>query len=563
MRINTQKMKTMKVKKIYIPLIMFVFSVQAFSQDDLEKEVMVVEDYQPVIQDVDKISTLPAIDDTVKVVPSFNYSILPKVVKTEFELRQIKPAKMVGVQEPLLYKSYLKLGAGNTILPLAEFYIHNLTSKEYSVGASFKHKNSDTRVTLLNEEKVKAGFSDTDIGLYGKKFFSSGTLFGNLDFTSNKVFYYGYNTSDTLVLGGLEKKDIKQNYFNLRTNIGFESLNKQKQNWIYNLSAYHDFFGDKYQYNENEIGLNTDIGKMFGNQYISFESGFQYIIPNEELDSFSTSFLELKPVFEKESEEWKVTLGINSYIIQENDNVVAYFYPVAKLNFNIYKEVLAAYIGIKGDAKTNSYRELALTNPYIQPGQVSIPEKTPFNAFAGLQGNISKSVSFNVYGAALRVKDISLFINDTVGTLGNMFLVITDDVDITKIYGELNIDPSKKFKLQLKGCYYNYLTDKEMEAWHKPNFDVSLSARYNLQDKFLLNANIYGVGTRYALNVNDRLNPIELKPYIDANLGFEYRYTHLLSFFIDFHNLSASSYEIWNQFPANKLGVIAGFTYAL
>ena len=345
--------------------------------------------------------------------------------------------------------------------------------------------------------------------------------------------------------------------------MGFSSLSTKTSDWNYDVNAHHLFFGDKYKYNENEIGLNAKVGKMFGSQYIKLNADIQYIIPNINLDTLSTTLIGIHPMYEKESDEWKIILGVNTYYINDKDNAILYLFPVAQLNFNIYKDFISAYLGIKGDAKVNSYRELTMQNPYIEPGQYSPVSRTPLNIFAGLKANISKSISTNIHAAALSVKDMPFFINDTVSRLGNMFLVVNDDVDITKIYGEVNYDDEKKIRLQLKGNVYNYLTEKELKAWHKANFDVTLAASYNLQDKFLVNTEIFGVGERYALNVNDLQNPIKLDPYIDVNVGVEYRYNHLLSIFIDLYNLSGSSYDIWNQYPTYKFGLVAGFTYSL
>ena len=50
---------------------------------------------------------------------------------------------------------------------------------------------------------------------------------------------------------------------------------------------------------------------------------------------------------------------------------------------------------------------------------------------------------------------------------------------------------------------------------------------------------------------------------IDANLGLEYRYSKLLSFWARFNNLAAQKYYLYNNYPSYRFRVMLGFTYAL
>ena len=49
----------------------------------------------------------------------------------------------------------------------------------------------------------------------------------------------------------------------------------------------------------------------------------------------------------------------------------------------------------------------------------------------------------------------------------------------------------------------------------------------------------------------------------DANLGLEYRYSKLLSFWARFNNLAAQRYYLYNNYPSYRFRVMLGLTYAL
>jgi len=74
------------------------------------------------------------------------------------------------------------------------------------------------------------------------------------------------------------------------------------------------------------------------------------------------------------------------------------------------------------------------------------------------------------------------------------------------------------------------------------------------------------IGDRYAKVWNTTTSSIEAKKLnsiIDANLGFEYRYSKILSAFINLNNITGSRYYIWNNYPSYKFNILAGITYAL
>jgi hypothetical protein len=102
----------------------------------------------------------------------------------------------------------------------------------------------------------------------------------------------------------------------------------------------------------------------------------------------------------------------------------------------------------------------------------------------------------------------------------------------------------------------------EDHPWNKPKFDLSLQARYNMGDKILVNAGVYAIGARYFENyipTTEETLPLA----IDVNLGLEYRYSTLLSFWARINNLAAQKYFLYHNYPAYKFRMMLGFSYAL
>ena len=82
---------------------------------------------------------------------------------------------------------------------------------------------------------------------------------------------------------------------------------------------------------------------------------------------------------------------------------------------------------------------------------------------------------------------------------------------------------------------------------------------------------MYVVGTRYARvfsldSLGLPVTPLiakELKPYVDANLGIEYRYNKALSAFLNINNIAARRYERYYGYPSQRINFILGISYSL
>jgi outer membrane receptor protein involved in Fe transport len=101
-----------------------------------------------------------------------------------------------------------------------------------------------------------------------------------------------------------------------------------------------------------------------------------------------------------------------------------------------------------------------------------------------------------------------------------------------------------------------------------PNVEITLTAQYSLRDKIIAKADIFYLGERYAQKSYFPKKPyiepfaVRLPAIYDFNLGFEYRYTHRLSAFINFNNITSYRYQRWYQYPTQRINILGGLTYS-
>ena len=55
---------------------------------------------------------------------------------------------------------------------------------------------------------------------------------------------------------------------------------------------------------------------------------------------------------------------------------------------------------------------------------------------------------------------------------------------------------------------------------------------------------------------------VEIDAMLDANIGVEYRYSKIISGFLNINNLTAGRYQNWYDYPNQRFNIMLGFTYA-
>lgn len=547
---------------IYIVIFGILLPVsKTFAQvDKLLKEVKVVKPYEPTISDANKISFLPKISDTVKIVPEVNYLLQTKPVNVGYSIDPIKAARMVSEPLTKLYNSHIKVGMGTKTLPLLEAYINNQRSDDYSLGAYYKYYASYAKIDLLNDDRVFAGYSDNGLQLFGKKFFKNSTLQGDVGVKGNTRYFYGY---DTKVDTSMDKDDIKQQYLQFNFNANYKSNYVDSNHINYDFKVGLDYIKDDFNNNELGFKIKGDINKIFSKEMVGVKVGVEHYSVNETIDTSNNTVVNINPWVGKFGDKWRVKAGINVFSDIRGDYSNMYYYPTGILEYDIANHYLIPYAGVDGKIEVNSFLKTIDINPFVVPGTSMLNTDHKLILYGGIRGNFNSKTYYNFKVTYSLVDNMPFFVNNLTLTdsIGNQFSVVYDNIELVSYFGELSVAPNEKLNLHIKANYRDFKMGKELKPWHKPSFDLTFSARYNLRDKIILTADIFSLGKRYA-KLNDNNDFAELDPVIDVNFGAEYRYSKILSGFVQFNNILSESYYQWNYYPTYGFNVLIGINYS-
>lgn len=561
---------------LFISLNGYLSWSQERDKDTIDTNVIdVVKPYTPSVSDAFKVKEEPNLDDDVNTAKKeIQYNIFSFPVASTFTPAKGKAAVIDKEKPPKLFDNYASLGFGNYTTVLGEVYLNHALSRTESVGGYVSHHSAQGGIddVLLDDN-----FSNTKL---------------SANYTSNLR-----DMSWNVELGGLHQKynwyGISQPLFNQQTadslavahtfygaNVGGDVT--FEDTYIESVSALFRYFGDNNGSSENRFNLKGTFSIPITDFEIKTTLYLDYLGGSFERNYFTDTEIKygnfnigLAPVYRLTQDDLTLDLGVSFFYLNDTefgDNKF-YIYPNIAASYRLVDEILIAYGGIKGGLNQNTYYSFAQENPFVSPTLLITPTDQQYNAYAGLKGKISNSMSYDIHGSYLADRDRALFINNDITitqedyTYGNSFGIVYDDVSTFSIGGELNVDVNRNFTLGLKSDYYVYNVDEQAEAWNLPDFEASLFMDYQINKQWFAGASLFFVGERKdQFYLNSMIFPatpqvVTLDSFFDVNVNVGYHINDRFSVYARGNNLAGNNYNRWQNYPVQGIQFLGGATY--
>lgn len=529
-----------------------------------------------------KISEMPQSRDSVMEIPKIIYYLEPAQHEVNFEVEPIKPARL-KIVEPLekLYAGYVKAGIGNYTTPYVEAYYNSTRSKKNSWGIDLLHHSSLGSINDLGVNK----FSDNHLGGFYKHFLRKHTLYTSLNYDRNAFHYYGFTAADTLIPEIYRTTDdtTKQAYHLISFSSELKSMFKDSARLNHVVGLDYNYLNGLANTHEHNIVVDANLFKYLGKEEIGADIALdinalkqQYVPALEDTSgnviedpTTNNTIFEATPYIFSRGDNWAVKAGLSIYANIGNA-AKFHFYPDVEANYSLFNDIFIPYVGLTGGIKRNSFNSLRLENPFILENAVVQNTNQKLKIYGGIRGSVSSTISFNLAVGHEVLDGLAIFGADSLYSYENKFSVMYDTLSRTTISGQLAYQKLEKLKLYGKGEYFAYSSGRKEFAWHQPDYKFTLSGTYDLADKILIRANVFVIGTRksYSYLPIDGVEALNgkyiftLKPFVDANLGFEYRYNKKLSAFVNFNNLAGKKYLQWSNYPVQSFQVLGGVTFS-
>jgi hypothetical protein len=554
-------------------LALLLIPTLAFAQEEVtdtleereigNKEYVIVKDYKPVLAESWKISDAPEGDTSVSLVLPQTYSFESRRAGTVYDAGTIKAVKIKDEPLQKLYRAYLKAGGGNYGRYTGELYLNTLRSKTGSLGFRASHLSGSPSF----KDYGNAAYSNNAAALDGRYFLDHATLDGTVNYSRNLVHYYGYDTRDTII----DKSANRQYFSDLGARFGIGSTHSDSSHIKYKGSFGYSDLTDAFGVRENEFIVEGGIAKRFKEMFTGMDVSLDFFNKSDsanqtetDLTATARNVLRFRPfiAYDREKIRFRAGVGLETEQGAETD---AHFFPRLNVVVPVSNGVLHLFADVEGGVQKNNYHTVTVENPFINPAIYLKNTVRLLDANGGVTGNLSRAISFTAQVGYARFSDFQLYVNDTSRT--TMFNTVYDDAGRFHLHAEIGYRAAEKLTVSYRLDQYNYEMKKQEYAWYQPNTVMTLRADYNLQDKILVKAALFGYGTRRALLIEKNVLGVkevvqELKPYVDANLSIEYRYSKILSAFVTVNNLGFSRFQQWYGFPMERLSAVGGLTYS-
>ena len=565
---------------------------QVFSQkkpkkkDSIVEVINVITSYTPTISDAFKIKKTPKIilsNTTSK--KKLSYSIFSAPVASTFVPKSgVVKGIDVGKKERL-FDNYLALGFGNYTTPFIEFFLHQNRKFETDYGIYLKYTSSENGVknTFLNNE-----FSTLNLGGFYLKEERGFTwkIGGNM--YQKQYNWYGLpNISfDNNTINSIAAEQT-YGFYEVESEVVFE--NSYFDNIKGALSLFDDKFGSKevgfllkpslkiplgfISKNLSELELETNINYLQG----EFEQNYL----NNSNIKYSFFNLGIHPVYRVNWNKLSIKLGSKIYLTSDIENSLTDIlaYPDLEITYPVITNLINLYAGAGGDLYMNSFQKFSEQNQFVSPTLFLTQTNEQYNLFGGINGTISSNISFNVKASYKSDEDHALFVrnnsksngvfNASTSLLGyeygNSFNVFYDDISTLSIFGEIEIDASKRFSIGATIQTNSYTTTFQQEAWNLPKIEGAIYGKFK-NNNWYANANIFFVGSRMDVQYNgtfpSTIASIEsLDAFTDMNLNGGYHFSDFFSAFIKLNNILGTDYDRYANYNVLGYQVLAGITY--
>lgn len=584
-------MKTNKSTKVLCVIAMLGCASGIMAQEEVNKEeknlnreMTLEREYDPSVQDANKVNTLPAVKEPTVKKRAIDYAVFAVPTEPEKQISVLPSGKIMADMDYNKRRGYLNLAAGMNLNINGDFGYHILSTEKDNLNVYLSHRSTNGNIDYIQiDDKVKAKLNDNLGGLnYKHKFekavFNIGAKYGYSGFN-----YYGLPVTGNLEEAGtnLDLADRTTNQVNqtIGANIGIESEDEEAP-FGYMVDFDYINFSHKYGADaksdgptENTFELKFNLFAPFGgNQRIGLAGLAEYFSYNlPERCSFENhAEVILNPYYTIEGDIWNLKLGAKAMIVTGENSKFAASPDIA---FDVeVADKTVFYLKADGKLYSNSMYETALVNRYVNPTEELMPSRNWLDANLGIKSGVVPGFWFDVFAGYKITSSDVLYLPSRVfeqDGFGN-FAEAMSDINTKRFFAGVNLkyNYQKLFEINLKGVYNNWKANygdswiggeanAELDrVWGKPTAEINAGVTVRPIDKLAVDVNYYLATGRYTqLGGNEEAN---LNNINELNIRGMYNINKTFSVNVQLNNVLFQKYDIYYGYPAQGFNLMGG-----
>jgi hypothetical protein len=326
---------------------------------------------------------------------------------------------------------------------------------------------------------------------------------------------------------------------------------------------------------ENRVIINWDLHDNYnstsGFGLVGFYKTYKYNSKDlryytDNGDFSINSILSLSPYYYIEGDNLNLTLGFRAdfELGGRKKTTIA---PNIRFNFNP-SDAFTFYAFALGGRNDNSHYDMFYENRYIYPLQRVLDSRTYLDGTIGLRYLPLSTLSLDIFAGYKITKD-EHFLNPLWTGETTFMTAEYGTANVAKFGAQLNYTLQDLFGINMKGTFYNWNVTgngiaahgKDLEAWHKPKFELGTDIYFRapnipLRIDFIFKG-LFGRKVADQFSVNPYFN---MKDVYDLSIKTSYAITPYFSAYLSTNNLLFQKYDIWYGYPTQKFNIIGGIS---
>lgn len=579
---------------------LFIFNSNAQTSED--RNITVERDYQPVIQDAGKISSLPEVLTTTVTKERVDYADFGQVLPLGKNIILLPAVEVLHQRSEISDDALVQLAFGNywnsfgrLALPLIK---NDKTRLDFNLGhtgtfGKRKHALTDGNIRFNQffpklEFYAGVGLQHEFFNYYGDEF-SGGATPKLIDLNNFAMSNPGGLVSPAYKEIELEEIARKATTTSLSDFVARPETDVLWRSQIFTglktlpdasgLQQYIEMKYDRFNSRNSlqEHIINTRYG--FNNGMMKNRFGMDFQLTNlfyRQNDLPALNFWDyyavftMNPYYSIQKDSWYLRAGVKaafSFVHGKPFNPM----PDIKAEWKILPDYLAVYGGVTGEYEIMSLNTMYKENPWVYSDLRLKDQYTPVNAYLGIKVKAAHNLLIDAFVDYRFINDQYFYINkeyqttaltgDSATLFTNRFNAIYSDAGLFRTGIRAGYHIRGLVNLQFKAVYNGWDVKSERYAWLKPAVESDLSAEVKVNKKITASMHVFYQGERYARmgkTTAGDVRVMRLKPITDINLGATYTFTKNIAAFARINNLFNQQYEHFNGYEVQGLNLLIG-----
>jgi hypothetical protein len=555
-----------------------IFGIQAQALQDttLTRQLELQREFNPTLQDANKINSLPVVRQPQVSKANTDYATWTTRATPPIEIALPQPGKIMTDIPYSLQRGYVKLNAGNYGNIDGALGFKFLDSETDKVNFMFLHNSSNGNIDYNqgeNLDKIKMKYMDNFAKLNFKHLFEASefNIYGS--FLHSQFNYFGNN------FGAVRLHDNNNqtlSVFNLKASLH----NTQPQPINYRGSFSYNYFTTKYgrtlddeSMGGSHLDANIDLNKSFigGDNLVGIKGAFTGVFYDEiktldEGEKISNFIMvDANPYIHLEGFNWKMRLGANLDFVFDDENKF-YVSPNVALS-TLIAENTSLYINATGGVGKNTYLDMYRESRYLRPNTIVKHSNTPFAIDGGAKIGAIDGFRIDIFGGYKKTKDEHFLVLQSQPHYQEFLKPVFGDLTHSHIGARVhsNIWSPLDVALEVKKNFYSVNKVKglspeptELEAWNKPGLEVDIDATFSVSNQMKVMLGYYFGNERWSI---DKGETVKMDDINNLSAGGLYNINEMFTLNVKANNLLNQTYDMWYGHPAQGISLMGGFTF--